>query len=158
LHRLLSSDRAKGLNLAELKKTASVYRSQCVNSDNISDREINVLVGQVIKYPTYNTSYEKVNEAFFDAMKRAKKPVSEDKQELIKDLDKKFFDNLKRTDEGMPLTILIAERDKLLADNLDKFSKYPQHLFAAKLKSLGFERYRTAKGNFWNCIANSQQI
>jgi hypothetical protein len=113
-----------------------------------------VLIGQVIKYPTYNTSHEKVNEAFFDAMKRAKKPVSEDKQELIKDLDKKFFDSLKRTDEGMPLTLLIGERDKLLADNLDKFSKYPQHLFAAKLKSLGFERYRTAKGNFWNCVFN----
>jgi len=158
LHRLLSSDRARGFNLTDLKKSAAVYRSHCVNSDNISDRELNVLIGQVIKYPTYNTSYEKVNEAYFDAMKRAKKPVSEDKQELIKDLDKKFFDSLKRTDEGMPLTLLIGERDKLLADNLDKFSIYPQHLFAAKLKSLGFERYRTAKGNFWNCIANSQQI
>ena len=152
LHRLLSSDRAKGYNHEQLKKSASIYRSHCVNSDNISDRELNVLIGQVIKYPTYNTSYEKVNEAFFDVMKRAKKPVPEDKQELIKDLDKKFFDSLKRSDEGMPLTLLVNARDKLLADNLDKFSKYPQHLFAAKLKSLGFERYRTAKGNFWNCV------
>jgi hypothetical protein len=158
LHRLLSSDRARGFNLTDLKKSSSIYRSHCVNSDNISDRELNVLIGQVIKYPTYNTSHEKVNDAFFDAMKRAKKPVSEFNQDLIRDLDKKFFDSLKRTDEGMPLTLLIGERDKLLADNLDKFSKYPQHLFAAKLKSLGFERYRTAKGNFWNCIANSQQI
>jgi hypothetical protein len=47
--------------------------------------------------------------------------------------------------------MLIGERDKLMAQNLEHFSKYPQHLFAAKLKSLGFERYRTAKGNFWNC-------
>ena len=152
LHRLLSSDRAKGFNLTELKKSAAIYRSQCVNADNISDRELTVLIGQVIKYPTYNTSHEKVNEAFFDAMKRAKKPVSEDKQELIKDLDRKFFDSLKRTDEGMSLTLLMGERDKLLSTNLDKFSKYPAHLFAAKLKSLGFERYRTAKGNFWNCV------
>ena len=155
LHRLLSSDRARGFNLADLKKSAAIYRSHCVNSDNISDRELNVLIGQVIKYPTYNTSHEKVNEAFFDAMKRAKKPVSEDKQELIKDLDKKFFDSLQKKDEGMPLTLLMVERDKLLALSLDKFSKYPAHLFAAKLKSLGFERYRTAKGNFWNCVINN---
>lgn len=152
LHRLLSSDRAKGLNLVELKKTASVYRSQCVNSDNISDRELNVLVGQVIKYPTYNTSHEKVNEAFFDAMQRAKKPVTEFNQDLIRDLDKKFFDSIQKSEEGMSLIILSKERERLLASNLEKFSKYPPHLFAAKLKSLGFERYRTAKGNFWNCV------
>lgn len=151
LHRLLSSDRARGHNLADLKKSAAIYRSNCQDGDNISDRELNVLIGQVIKYPTYNTSYEKVNEAYFDTMKRAKKPIAEDKQELIKDLDNKFFNNLQKADRGMSLTMLMGQRDKLLADNLDKFSKYPQHLFAAKLKSLGFERYRTAKGNFWNC-------
>lgn len=153
LHRLLSSDRARGHNLADLKKSAAIYRSNCQDGDNISDRELNVLIGQVIKYPTYNTSYEKVNEAYFDTMKRAKKPIAEDKQELIKDLDNKFFNNLQKADRGMSLTMLMGQRDKLLADNLDKFSKYPQHLFAAKLKSLGFERYRTAKGNFWNCLS-----
>jgi hypothetical protein len=151
LHRLLSSDRARGNNLADLKKFAAIYRSHCQDGDNISDRELNVLIGQVIKYPTYNTSYEKVNEAYFETMKRAKKPVAEDKQELIKDLDTKFFSNLQKAEQGMSLTMLIGERDKLMAQNLEHFSKYPQHLFAAKLKSLGFERYRTAKGNFWNC-------
>ena len=152
LHRLLSSDRARGYNLADLKKSAAIYRSNCQDGDNISDRELNVLIGQVIKYPTYNTSYEKVNEAYFETMKRAKKPVAEDKQELIKDLDNRFFSNLRKADQGMSLTMLIGERDKLMAQNLERFSKYPQHLFAAKLKSLGFERYRTAKGNFWNCV------
>lgn len=152
LHRLLSSDRARGYNLADLKKSAAIYRSNCQNGDNISDRELNVLIGQVIKYPTYNTSYEKVNEAYFETMKRAKKPVAEEKQELIKDLDNKFFSSLQKTEQGMSLGMLIGERDKLMAQNLERFSKYPQHLFAAKLKSLGFERYRTAKGNFWNCV------
>lgn len=151
LHRLLSSDRAKGLNLTQLRVAAQEYRSHCKNSHNIRDRELQTLIGQVIKYPTYNTSYEKVNEAYFETMKRAKKPVAEDKQELIKDLDAKFFNSLKRANEGMSLTVLIGERDKLLGSYVDRFSKYPQHLFAAKLKSLGFERYRTAKGNFWNC-------
>jgi len=153
LHRLLSSDRAKGYNLTQLKNSAYEYRSRCENGDNIPDRELHILVGQVIKYPTYNTSHEKVNEAYFDAMRRAKKAVSEADQELIKDLDHMFFSKLKKSDVGMSLTALIVERDKLMGCNgLGKFSKYPQHLFAAKLKSLGFERYRTAKGNFWNCL------
>lgn len=153
LHRLLSSDRAKGYNLTQLKNSAYDYRSRCENGDNISDRELHILVGQVIKYPTYNTSHEKVNEAYFDAMKRAHKPIAEDKQELIRDLDQQFFSRLKKSEVGMSLTVLIGEREQLMRDNgLVKFSKYPQHLFAAKLKSLGFERYRTAKGNFWNCI------
>ena len=153
LHRLLSSDRAKGYNLTQLKNSAYDYRSRCENGNNIPDRELHILVGQVIKYPTYNTSHEKVNEAYFDAMRRAKKEVSEVEQELIKDLDHKFFSGLKKSEAGMSLTVLMGQRDGLMRDNgLGKFSKYPQHLFAAKLKSLGFERYRTAKGNFWNCI------
>ncbi len=151
IHRLLSSDRAKGYNLTQLKNAAQTYRSQCVNGNDISDRELQTLVGQVIKYPTYNTSYEKVNEAYFDAMTRAKKPISEDNQKLIIELDKQFFDKLKMSNEGMSLKVLIMERDRVMSLYMDKFSRYPQHLFAAKLKSLGFERYRTAKGNFWNC-------
>lgn len=96
LHRLLSSDRAKGFNLTQLKNCAYDYRSRCENGNNIPDRELHILVGQVIKYPTYNTSHEKVNEAYFDAMRRAKKAVSEVEQELIKDLDHKFFSGLKK--------------------------------------------------------------
>lgn len=153
LHRLLSSDRAKGFNLTELKKSASEYRSSCANGDNISDRELQTLVGQVIKYPTYNTSYANVNEAYFNAMKRAKKPISENDQVLICEADQKFFNALQKTDEGMSLTCLIGIRDRLLSSCVPSYSRYPQHLFAAKLKALGFERYRTAKGNFWNCRA-----
>lgn len=151
LHRLLSSDRAKGYNLTQLKSASKEYRSRCENSENIRDKELQTLIGQVIKYPTYNTSHEKVNDAYFDTMKRAKKPISEDKQELIRDLDNKFFNSLQKVEQGMSLNMLILERDKLMNQHLDRFSKYPHHLFAAKLKSLGFERYRTAKGNFWNC-------
>lgn len=140
LHRLLSSDRAKGFNLTQLKNCAYDYRSRCENGNNIPDRELHILVGQVIKYPTYNTSHEKVNEAYFDAMRRAKKAVSEVEQELIKDLDHKFFSGLKKSEAGMSLTVLMGQRDGLMRDNgLGKFSKYPQHLFAAKLKSLGLK-------------------
>lgn len=152
IHRLLSSDRAKGYTLDQLQLSAEIYRSNCVNGNEISDRELNSLVKQVIKYPTYNTSYEKVNESYFEMMRRAKKQISQQEQDLILELDNKFFNNLQKTDRGMSLTVLNNERDRIMkVNNLEKFSKYPQHLFAAKLKSLGFERYRTAKGNYWNC-------
>lgn len=152
LHRLLSSDRAKGYNLQQLKQAAQIYRSQCVNNNNVSDKELQTLVGQVIKYPTYNTSYEKVNEAYFDVMKRAGKPVPIEQQELMKDLDNHFFKQLVSSEVGLPLSILKAHREHIMQRHMKVYSKYPDHLFAAKLKSLGFERYRTAKGNFWNCV------
>jgi hypothetical protein len=152
LHRLLSSDRAKGYNLNQLKQSAQVYRSQCQNSDNISDKELQTLIGQVIKYPTYNTSYEKVNEAYFDVMKRAGKPISLEQQELMKDLDNYFFKQLVNAKAGLSMHVLQAYREQIMQKHMKVYSKYPDHLFAAKLKSLGFERYRTARGNFWNCI------
>jgi hypothetical protein len=152
LHRLLSSDRAKGYNLNQLKQSAQVYRSQCQNSDNISDKELQTLIGQVIKYPTYNTSYEKVNEAYFDVMKRAGKPISLEQQELMKDLDNYFFKQLVNAKAGLSMHVLQAYREQIMQKHMKVYSKYPDHLFAAKLKSLGFERYRTSRGNFWNCI------
>lgn len=153
LHRLLSSDRARGLDTNALMITASEYRGMCENSDSVSDRELATLVSQVSKYPTYNSSYEKVNEHYFEIMKRIKRPVSTVEQETIKELDKKYFSNLVITDKGKgsSMHMLVIDREQVFGNKVERFSKYPQHLFAAKLKSLGFERYRTAKGNFWNC-------
>ena len=157
MHRLLSSDRAKGLDKESLTTTAQNYRNSCENGNSISNMELAILVGQVLKYPTYNSSYEKVNENYFEVMKRAGKPIDLLEQKLIKELDQQFFSNLTSTEnnEGSPISILIEDRNNLFKQYVAKYSQYPQHLFAAKLRSLGFERYRTARGNFWNCCAST---
>ena len=153
LHRLLSSDRARGLDTDALMITANEYRGMCENSDSVSNRELTTLVSQVSKYPTYNSSYEKVNEHYFEIMKRLKRPVSIAEQIVIKELDQKYFSKLVITEKGngSSINMLVNDREQMISSQVERFSKYPQHLFAAKLKSLGFERYRTAKGNFWNC-------
>lgn len=153
LHRLLSSDRAKGFNKKQLMNSAQEYRNCCEKGESIFNRELTTLVNQVSKYPTYNSSYEKVNDHYFDVMKRVGKPIDLEEQMIIRDLDQRFFSSLIKTDknEGSPIIALINDRDKLIENSVSRFSKYPQALFAAKLKSLGFKRYRTAKGNFWNC-------
>lgn len=156
LHRLLSSDRAKGFDKEQLMQSARQYRDFCEKCKSVSNRELATLVNQVSKYPTYNSSYEKVNDHYFDVMKRAGKPIDMIDQLAIRALDQQFFTSLISTDKdkGLPIAVLIGDRDKLIGDHIAKFSKYPQHLFAAKLKALGFERYRTAKGNFWNCCVS----
>lgn len=153
LHRLLSSDRARGFDKKKLMNSAQEYRNSCEKDKSISNRELATLVRQAAKYPTYNSSYEKVNDHYFDVMKRAGKPLDLSEQIIIRALDQQFFSGLVMTDKnkGLPMSVLIGNRDKLIGNCVSKFSKYPQYLFAAKLKSLGFERYRTSKGNFWNC-------
>jgi len=160
LHRLLSSDRAKGFDKEQLLISAREYRNSCEKGKSVSNRELVTLVNQVAKYPTYNSSYEKVNEHYFEVMKRAGKPIDIAEQETIKTLDSQFFTSLAMTEKskGIPITILIADRDRLVGNIITRFSKYPQALFAAKLKSLGFERYRTAKGNYWNCCVGQAEV
>ncbi|MFA6049671.1 MAG: bifunctional DNA primase/polymerase [Candidatus Paceibacterota bacterium] len=162
VHRLLSSDRAKGLGLSDLEVNARLYTSSCessITSSNISTRlmekEIVAMLSQIIKYKTYNTSYEKVHTAFFDMMKKSKThPMSEKTFQVMVEEDVKFFSLLKPSTnkrKWMTLSSIYAARNEHMKEKgFEKFSKYPLPLLASKLRSLGFERSRTARQNVWN--------
>lgn len=165
IHRLLSSDRAKGASEADLWKKAQEYISKCdlVEKFPLSNFEIKATISQVLKYRAYNTSFENVNRLFFEFLERSKRgPMSRFEQERVLLADSQFFEmlceNLK-TDKAcslegeswVSLQTVSLLRDKFFEEReVKKHSRYPLPLLAKKLESLGFSRRRTNKGNLWN--------
>lgn len=165
IHRLLSSDRARGADESRLKTQAICYKAQCENYTEISQAELDTIVGSVMKYPAYDTSYDKVNERFFDYKQAAGKELPETIKQKIVDLDNKFFENLptqKRSLCNMELNSLetIARaRESFFQKNQvhGPISRYRPQLLAKKLESLGFTRHRTSRGNLWDVDLNTLQ-
>lgn len=174
IHRLLSSDRARGATFPELEKNIQAYISCCEQKPgsvpSIGQSEVSSILSQVIKYRAYNTSYEKVHTAFYDMIKRSKKEPVMTKAEFARmvEEDNKFFALLQQPAERsdvstkinstkinrnrwMTLDALFVAREEYMKEaGFSKWSKYPLPLLASKLRSLGFIRHRTAKQNVWN--------
>lgn len=158
IHRLLSSDRAKGAQETRLKTQALCYKLACENYIEINQGELDKIINSVLKYPCYDTSFDKVNERFFDWKKQSGKIISKDKQQQIIDLDNDFFQNLTLSQGTctnktlVPLSVVIKAREDFFRknDQIDGIPKYRPQLMAKKLESLGFTRSRTSKGNLWD--------
>lgn len=159
MHRLLSSDRAKGAEEEDLQSNAKKYLISFENYDTLSN-EIDSIVESVLKYPTYNNSFEKVNELYVQWLNKNKKLTIHNN--LLKDLDDadhEFFTSLKKCESKGAITLeaIIKEREKFLNKKGIKFiSNYKIQLFAKKLESYGFKKYRTAKCNYWNVVIEGQ--
>ena len=154
MHRLLSSDRARGATMKDLFESAQKYRTQCVNPGSIKETELRAMIIQVSRYEAYNTTFEKINEAYFSAMARGRNPISEEQQREIIRLDSLFFSSLGRLDEGkggVGLQEIARCRNRMMEQGCGPhYSKYPLPLLAAKLKAQGFQRSRTSSRNLWN--------
>lgn len=152
IHRLLSSDRTKGLDETHLMSLAKQYKSKCEKPSEITQTELIRLVSSVMHYAPYNTSYESVNENFFEwKIKKNQGLTSAEKQKILS-VDNRFFYSLKKSNQVLvPLSLVSGERSKFFSQRGIKFhSKYRPQLLAKKLESLGFTRTRTNKGNLWN--------
>lgn len=162
IHRLLSSDRAKGLSEKDLWSRAQGYIDQCslVEHFPISDFEIRATISQVLKYKSYNTSFENVNTNFFEFMDRSKTgPMSNLDKECVLLADSQFFESLtpspcergEKETHWVSLEHVAQQRNLFFSERqVRKHSRYPLPLLAKKLESLGFCRKRTNKGNLWN--------
>lgn len=151
LHRLLSSDRARGeASRLRLGRAARLYRSQCESPDSVSDIELEQLIASCMAYPAYNNAYERVNELYFLWLKKHHYKVSDEVINKLTDLDKFFFQNLVPSDKPVPLSHISKGREEFFHDNgLKQFSVYRSQLLAKKLESMGFKKIRTNKGNVW---------
>jgi len=154
IHRLLSSDRAKGYDRQHLELQSQVYRQRCANNEDITDDELQKIIGSVMKYEPFNTSHDNVNAEFFKWKEVRGQKIDTETKTLISSLDEKFFsllDKLPDLSVGIPLSTIINERNQFMQSNgLSSFSNYRPQLLAKKLESLGFSRSRTNKGNVWN--------
>lgn len=156
LHRLLSSDRAKGAERAQLEKLCSAYLKRFENYCEFFD-EATQVIDSVTKYPAFNTSFEKVNEIYFSWLKKNKPNLKIGLEEVraLKDGDREFFSSLRPWTDKEPkssLQEIIQARMLFLKEEkcLVHVSNYKPQLMAKKLESLGFTKSRTAKANLWN--------
>lgn len=151
IHRLLSSDRARGeASRLRLGRAARRYRTQCESPDSVSDHELEQLIASCMAYPAYNNAFERVNELYVLWLKKHHYKITDETINKLVSLDKFFFQNLVPADKPVPLSQIAKVREEFFQDNaLKQFSVYRSQLLAKKLESLGFKKVRTSKGNVW---------
>lgn len=151
VHRLLSSDRAKGAaTYDELFSNALQYRAMMTNSDTFEERELRNIVCSVMRYPVYNNEVENVNKNYAKWMSRfSEKQIDAADLDMM---DDEFFSRLRPCESGgISLNSLAQVRKEWYhtKGRREGFATYRTQLLAKKLTSLGFERVRTAKQNLW---------
>jgi putative DNA primase/helicase len=158
LHRLLSSDRARGLDREELFRTAQVYRARCENPESISDWELKTLIGSVLRYRQGQTCQIPRTDSYFAWLEaRNKEPLSEDKKAPIRLADDSFFSMLKPSPSARTSLSDILRAQEDYARNIHKlqrFVRYSPVALAARLRNMGFYRIRAAYANYWNIDLN----
>lgn len=150
IHRLLSSDRAKGtLYKQDMWQKALTYRASSEEPTTITDNELSHIVSSAMKYEPYN-NYDpsKVLDSYVKFMNRNEDKVNEG---WVRKLDDQFFSCLTASsDARIPLTFLMKEYEKFFNyHGVPHPPHYKSQLFARKLKEMGFERYRSSSSNTW---------
>ena len=158
IHRLLSSDRAKGvLSRDELWKNADSYRKSIEESNTMNDSELNAIVGSVMKYQPYNNMHTNVNKLYVRWMKKNGHKLPDGYEKTLEETDAKFFLSIKESKKGMSLAEIVASRESfLVSKGLLHRSNYKPSLLGKKLREMGFERVRTSKCNLWNVSIDIQ--
>jgi len=159
VHRLLSSDRAKGSSLKELHANAVQYMAACDSANSqpsFSRKEVLSCISQVLKYRPYTTSPEDVNSAFYEFLGRSKtKSMSKEEYERMVQCDQMFFSSCIKltsspTSGWMTLQSISVARDEFMKEcGFATHSRYPLPLLGKKLRGLGVNRHRTSKQNVW---------
>ena len=153
IHRLLSSDRAKGcLFKSDMWQKALAYRSLCEESKTVTDNELSHIVSSAMKYEPYN-NYEpsKVLEVYIKFMNKKEERVNES---WVQKLDQHFFNCIKKdTGTFVTLSFIMNEYEKFFKyHGVPRPPRYKSQLFAKKIRDLGFERKRTSSGNLWGAF------
>jgi putative DNA primase/helicase len=160
MHRLLSSDRAKGCLKRDLQTNARVYLKTFEHPQTFKT-ELPAIINSVLTYPAYNNNHEKINEQYVAWLKNNRniKLTPKEANALVA-LDNTFFALLQPTDikqHRVTLEQVLNARMSWLKSQGQKYiSNYKTQLLAKKLTSLGFKRTRTAKGNWWNVYLPEQ--
>lgn len=156
MHRLLSSDRAKGCLKQDLENNARTYLKYFEKPQTFRN-ELSAIINSVMTYPAYNNNHEKINEQYVAWLKKNSKTKTPPKDLLntLTMLDDEFFALLAaspRSTTGCSLNEILDARKAYMSSkgHTDFVSNYKSQLLAKKLVSLGFKRIRTAKRNLWN--------
>lgn len=153
VHRLLSSDRAKGVATYEdMMARAAFYKSKFEEPETFDAKELRNVVVSVMRYPLKNTLAENVNLNYSKWL--TKNGIPNDLQH-IEAVDKEFFSSLRPSKKPVPLAAVANFRKSWYASRgLEHQANYKPQLLAQKLRQMGFERTRTSGGNYWNVELN----
>ncbi len=152
MHRLLSSERAKGADRKRLEFCALNYISQFDGADDFLDEVLDI-IDSVLKYQPYNTSHERVNEIYTKWLEK-QKIEAECPLDTLNKLDGVFFGALspKNGEKTTQLSLKeIAElRERFFyCKGYQRISVYKNQLLAKKLVDIGAKRRRTSRNNLW---------
>lgn len=153
IHRLLSSDRAKGtFHKKELWLKAQSYRLRAEEHKTITDNELSHIVSSVMKYAPYNNN--DTSTVISSYVKFMNKKVQKVEENDIEKINNDFWASLQKIDDKMEFISLIRLMKEyegfFISNGIDNPPKYKSQLFAKKLTEMGFSRYRTSNGNLWN--------
>lgn len=129
IHRLLSSDRSKGMEQDKLQNQAEFYRSCCEQPNTLSQVELSAMVQSVLRYPNYaNLQEEKeINQDFFSLLKTETNPY-----------------------KYQPLTSIIDKYNEFHVSNKLTYIAITKQQFSKKLLEMGYVKKHTKTGNVWN--------
>jgi len=138
IHKLLSSDRAKGMEREELLQKALEYKGFCEFKNTVKTEELERIIDSVMKYPPYCT-----------LNKYQIGPVA------LTEIDKEFFASLKPTKTStLTLSDISQLREKWYKEhnvgNAPIISMKMQEL-SGVLQSFGIVKKRIKSGNVWYC-------
>lgn len=153
IHRLLSSDRAKGASTyEELMVKGNQYKQMLAAHETFEEAELRNVVCSVMRYPVYNNHHENVNKNYLKWVSKFKNTSAVPSLEKLESLDLEFFSKLKKSEKnGMSLKSLAQVREEWYHNQgmTEGYATYRSQLLAKKLQELGYEKVRTAKQNLW---------
>jgi hypothetical protein len=150
IFRLLCSDRAHGADKIELLEKSRFYRKKCENYLTFQIEELNLIVESVMKYPSYNNSYENTNLKYIKWLEKNKIDNVNELKLKLQILDETFFSSLTKGSNSSLQMITLTREEYFKSNGIEKFPVYKPSVLGSKLRSLGFERIKTSKCNFWN--------
>jgi hypothetical protein len=158
LHRLLSSDRAQGLERESLLDRASEYRVRCENAESITDWELKTLVNSVLRYRQgQDIQISRCDSYFRWIENRNKSPIPEETKAAIRLSDESFFSRLKPSSEAKTSLVDITQAHQAYMTNIHKLQRYVKYSPAAlarRLRNMGYYRIRSSEANYWNIDLN----
>jgi len=161
IYRLLAHDRSMGANRKMLVEKGKYYRTRCQDHKSIKMQEIHTIVSSAHKNKPKVlkvTSHKDLARNYFIWKENLHnvKFTKKEKSDILK-CDEDFFGRLTTCNENgqdvfLPISKIHEMRDAYIKEyhGLHGFFRYPQKFLAERLKELGFQRKRTAKGNLWN--------
>jgi hypothetical protein len=138
VHRLLSSDRAKGMNEVELSDKADYYKSRCEEYYSVTETELKSIVSSVMRYAPHRNL--KGTNSIVVVLSDIERIWFERK--ISESINPHCFSTLK--------DIMNSHKQFMIEQHLADYPTYTTQQFSNILLEKGYKKKHTNRGNVWN--------